>query len=638
MTLDRNKLVGLSFLIMSPVAIGANYGEALQKSIYFYEAQQSGVLPDWNRVEWRGDSALSDGQDVGIDLTGGWFDAGDHVKFGLPMAASTTMLAWGYIEYPEAYQRSQQETHLKNNLRFVGDYFIKAHPEPNVLWGQVGNGSKDHAWWGPAEVMPMERPSYKIDASCPGSELAGETSAAMASLSMIFRKDDPDYAATLLQHSKELYSFAYDYRGKYSDCITDAQGYYNSWSGYEDELVWSALWLYRATGDKFYLKRAQEDYENLNTENQSELKSYKWTQAWDDKSYGSYVLMAKLSNGAKYQEDAERWLDYWTVGFEGNRIAYTPGGLAYLDTWGPTRYAANTAFLALIYSDYLKNAKADQEKATRYYDFAVSQMEYILGKNPANISFQIGLGDNYPKNPHHRTAHGAWTNNLQQPEQSRHLLVGALVGGPNRNDGYEDDRGDYILNEVATDYNAGFTSALARLYLDFGGDPIPEKQFPPKEEKDLEFFVEAKVNSQGPRYIEIAARVHNRSAWPARNAKNLALRYYVDLTEELALGYKPSDIKVSTAYSQATSVSPLTLVGKGIYYIEISFEGVNIFPGGQSESKKEVQFRLSLPSNTNTPEWSNDQDPSWDAYGSQYKNAEKIVLFDGEQLVWGKMP
>ena len=70
-----------------------NYGEALQKSLFFYEAQQSGVLPDWNRVNWRGDSALNDGADVGRDLTGGWYDAGDHVKFGLPMAGSVTMLA-----------------------------------------------------------------------------------------------------------------------------------------------------------------------------------------------------------------------------------------------------------------------------------------------------------------------------------------------------------------------------------------------------------------------------------------------------------------------------------------------------------------------------------------------------------------
>ena len=68
-----------------------NYAEALQKSLYFYECQQAGPLPSWNRVEWRADSTLSD------EVTGGWYDAGDHVKFNLPMAYSASMLAWGIV-------------------------------------------------------------------------------------------------------------------------------------------------------------------------------------------------------------------------------------------------------------------------------------------------------------------------------------------------------------------------------------------------------------------------------------------------------------------------------------------------------------------------------------------------------------
>ncbi len=156
------------------------YGEALQKSIWFYDAQRSGALGAGNRVGWRGDSALNDGRDVGLDLTGGWFDAGDHVKFGFPMAFTTTMLAWGAVEYRDAYSNSGQLTYLLNNLRVSNDYFIKAHPAPNVLYGQVGKGDDDHKWWGPAEVMPMARPAFKIDATCGGSELAAETAAAMA--------------------------------------------------------------------------------------------------------------------------------------------------------------------------------------------------------------------------------------------------------------------------------------------------------------------------------------------------------------------------------------------------------------------------------------------------------------------------
>ena len=44
-----------------------------------YEAQRSGALPGENRVSWRGDSALQDGQDNGLDLTGGWYDGTSQI-------------------------------------------------------------------------------------------------------------------------------------------------------------------------------------------------------------------------------------------------------------------------------------------------------------------------------------------------------------------------------------------------------------------------------------------------------------------------------------------------------------------------------------------------------------------------------
>ncbi len=445
-----------------------NYAELLQKSIYFYEAQRSGKLPKNNRVKWRGDSALKDGFDNNIDLTGGWYDAGDHVKFGLPMAASTTVLAWGAIEYEDAYQKSGQYNYMLDNLRWVNDYFIKAHPSPNVLWGQVGKGSVDHEWWGSAEKMKMERPSFKIDTSCPGSDLAGETAAAMAASSIVFRSTDANYSSKLLSHAKELYEFADKYRGKYSDCITDAAEFYKSWSGYNDELVWGATWLYLATGDSNYLQKAEEYYDALNIEKNTNFRSYKWTHTWDDKSYGSYVLLAKLTNKDKYIQDAERWLDYWTDGYMGEKIYYTPGGLAWLNEWGSLRYAANTAFFALSYGDSVN----DLNKKEKYHSFAERQINYMLGSNPQQRSYVVGFGNNPPTQPHHRNAHGSWANDIKNPEKSRNVLYGALVGGPDRNDNYIDDRANYQMTEVATDYNAGFTGAIAKMYSKYGGQAL----------------------------------------------------------------------------------------------------------------------------------------------------------------------
>jgi endoglucanase len=72
-----------------------------------------------------------------VDLVGGYYDAGDHVKFGLPMAYSVTMLAWGAIEFSKEITDLNQMGHTLWAIKWGTDYFIKAHPQPNVLWGQV---------------------------------------------------------------------------------------------------------------------------------------------------------------------------------------------------------------------------------------------------------------------------------------------------------------------------------------------------------------------------------------------------------------------------------------------------------------------------------------------------------------------
>jgi hypothetical protein len=134
---------------------GFNYGEALQKAIMFYEAQRSGRITTSSiptRLLWRGDSQVLDGLDNGLDLSGGWVDAGDNVKFGLPLSAAVANIAWGAVEYRAAYQASGQLQWLQNQLRWVNDWFVKAHPSPNVFYGQVGKGSVDHGYWAPIEA------------------------------------------------------------------------------------------------------------------------------------------------------------------------------------------------------------------------------------------------------------------------------------------------------------------------------------------------------------------------------------------------------------------------------------------------------------------------------------------------------
>ncbi|MDJ0649480.1 MAG: glycoside hydrolase family 9 protein [Xenococcaceae cyanobacterium MO_188.B19] len=456
-----------------------NYAEAIQKSFLFYEANRSGELPADNRIPWRGDSALNDGADVGRDLTGGYYDAGDHVKFGFPMAASMTMLAWGGEQYSDAYDKIGQKDELLDAVKWGTDYILKAYDDKgtadvsdDVFYGQVGNGQADHSFWGPPEIMTMNRPTYQIDAQNPGSDLAGESAAALASASIIFRPSNQAYADQLLTQAQKLYEFAETYQGKYSDSITDARNFYNSWSGYTDELAWGATWLHKATEaagqtDTQYLAKAEQYYQDTNG-----IQYAPFTQNWDDKKYGTAVLLAQETGDTQYQVQVEAWLDRWMIDrSQGGIPKYTEGGLAWLDQWGANRYSANTAMLAGIYSDTVN------DKGGIYNDFVHSQVKYMLGDNPLNMSYMIGFGDNYPQNPHHRGAHGSLNNNINGGE-TKHILYGALVGGPSQpyDSAYNDRRDDYISNEVTTDYNAGFTGALAYLANRHSDMPLPDSE------------------------------------------------------------------------------------------------------------------------------------------------------------------
>ncbi|WP_198670533.1 glycoside hydrolase family 9 protein [Oceanicella sp. SM1341] len=439
-----------------------DYAQALSLSMKFYYAQYSGDLPGGFPLAWRGDSALSDGADAGRDLTGGWYDAGDHVKFGLPMASSATLLAWGAADFTEGYRAAGAWHDVLAHLEWVTDYFLRAYDDKgtarlsdDVFWAQVGDGGADHAYWGAPEDMTMARPAYAVTAQTPGTEVTAETAAALAASSIVFREAGrAAHADELLAAARKLFAFSEAYQGTYTDAVP-AAAYYNSWSGYRDELAWSAAWLHEATGEAQYLARARDWYSPSGTD---------WALSWDDKSMGTAALLAGQTGAARYHEDLGRHIDHWMDG-----VSRTPGtgtneGLAWLEQWGPNRYAANTAFLALQYAGITEARGGEAGRVAAVVDFAADQLDYMLGDNPGGQSYLVGFGEDYPRNPHHRGASG--TTDIDDPAPNAHRLTGALVGGPDANGRYTDTRTDYIANEVATDYNAGFSGALAGLLVD----------------------------------------------------------------------------------------------------------------------------------------------------------------------------
>lgn len=442
------------------------YGEALQKNFLFFEANRSGALGADNRLQWRQDSTTQDGSDVGRDLTGGYFDAGDHIKFIQPMAFSSTMLAWGGIDYKQAYAQSGQLDELLDAVKWGTDWFLKAHEvdsngDTERLWVQVGDYT-DHQHWVPAEEIAnrTDRSSFAIDRQRPGSDAAAGTASALASASILFRGVDDVYADELLQNAEALYEFAETYQGKYSDSVPQASPFYTSWSGYWDELALGGAWLYRATGDSQYLNKAESYLKN----NVGGLGD--WSYAPDDHSYGAATLLAKESSDPFFKNQTSNWLDTWVQGRD--RVNYTSGGFAHRAAWASVPVTLSAAFAAEWYHDHI-------ESNSSYSDFANNQVDYVLGDNPANLSYVVGFGDKYPERTHHRGSAG--TVPLDGSSQvNDHILYGAVVGGPGSADDFShnDRRNDWITNEVGTSYNAPFAGAAVQQYENLGGDPLSE--------------------------------------------------------------------------------------------------------------------------------------------------------------------
>ncbi len=185
-------------------AAEAPYGQALQMSLYFFEAQQSGHLSPSHRVSWRGDTHLDDGLDAGLDLSGGWYRGGDHWKSNAVMARATMMLAWSAEAFPAAYRGNGQLPRLLESLRHINTYFQKCvvDPHPNDpknfegfelyidIGGMPGPAPDARSIWCAPEITHgfNHRESLKLTPQLGGPDVAGAMAGAMAASAVVFHE------------------------------------------------------------------------------------------------------------------------------------------------------------------------------------------------------------------------------------------------------------------------------------------------------------------------------------------------------------------------------------------------------------------------------------------------------------------
>jgi endoglucanase len=629
---------------------------ALQESLYFYDAQKSGpARSDGDQpLAWRGDDAPSDScvplqpmvNNVGtnlsasfiaanqavldpdntgcLNLSGGFHDAGDTVKFGLPQTYAASVLGWGMYEFPQAFTGTGTWDHAMDEMKWFSDYFLRStflnsSGQVVAFAYQVGEGSVDHDYWGPSELESptlYPRPAYLATTQTPAADQVASAAAALAVESILTASSNAAYSAQCLQYAEALYTFALANPG-----IGYSGGFYNS-SGYLDKEAWAAVWLYLATGDWSYISQiistdASGDYTGFLSaivQNTTDTWQNTWVMNWDTRWGGVFSLLDPIVQGnanvptvvQQFVHYVDTWqLQYWSHvphanPSDTNFITDTPGGLAYLTSWGSLRYNTAAQLEALTYR---KNFPSDPDSIL-YTNWAMGQMNYIMGDNPANWSYIVGFGSTTPdvgsevggtataaSHPHQGDAQGSLDNSQTDPLTDQHILWGALVGGPSATDQPDDVTTDFVLNEVAVDYNAAFVGALAGLWWYYGQSQPMTDFTPPSEEQgncseyqqtcSAPYYATAALDQDSDQGTQLTVTINNMADEPPHFQSGMSARVYFDIGSLYAQGQTIADISTPVYYDAAdqidgnpTSIStPVQWGGTDscVYYVTIDW-------------------------------------------------------------------
>ena len=122
-------LIALPLSCSKTVFAAQNYPDALYKSIYYYGAQRCGTTNSW----CHGACHTDDGSSIGLDLSGGWHDAGDHVKFGQTNAYSAALLLLAFSYFTSAYADNYSSVSSTGSPNGIPDLLDEVKCETDYL-------------------------------------------------------------------------------------------------------------------------------------------------------------------------------------------------------------------------------------------------------------------------------------------------------------------------------------------------------------------------------------------------------------------------------------------------------------------------------------------------------------------------
>jgi endoglucanase len=379
------------------------------------------------------------GCDYTLDVTGGWYDAGDHGKYVVNGGISvwTLLDQWERLKHLGKTLRDFDDGKMQipENANGVHDLLDEARwevefimamqaPDESEFAGMVHHKMHDEGWT--ALGLRPDQDTLKRSLRPVSTAATLNAAAVAAQASRAFKAEDSAFSAKALAFAEKAYAAARKFPDKYADPKDNNNGGGPYDDDYViDEFYWAAAELFITTGDPRYLKDLEENPHNERFRNESGAFSL---MTWKDTDVAGVISLAVVPSKLKKPErdrlrkrliaEADRYLAHARK--EGYEVPFDPGQTADgkpAYPWGSNSFiAVNSIVMALAY---------DFTKKPEYRNAVAAGFNYILGMNPMGQSYITGYGEKPLQNPHHRF----WAKQARADFPS--APPGVLAGGPN---------------------------------------------------------------------------------------------------------------------------------------------------------------------------------------------------------------
>ena len=395
-----------------------------------------------------------------VSAPGGWFDAGDYNKYIVSSGITTYTLILLYDLYHDYFKSiSLNIPESNNNLPDILDEILW-----NVRWMMKMQDPNDGGVYHKLTskhfqpyIMPAEVKAERMIVG-KSTSAALDFSAVFSHLSVVIRKYHNDYlplSDSCLIMAKRAWDWAIKNPNVHFKNPEEIETGEYSDNKLNDNFFWAGLELYFATGDKSYLK-------NINDLSNMVLDSLYWAQVGNLGILTALTGEENLKNSIEGIDIIENVFKQNVENIYQNNIESPYKISLGVFKWGSNANLLNETVMLLAAYEIYNNSK--------YLKAAITNTDYILGRNPLNISYVTGYGDKYPMHIHHRISEA---DGVTEP------IPGFVVGGPNPYylidcgkekypsllpaKCYLDDVESYSTNEVAINWNAPLAFVLFSL-------------------------------------------------------------------------------------------------------------------------------------------------------------------------------